>query len=175
MIFEPALAGLTLIKQEPCDDMEIVQTLLLAAIVVILIYGLSVLNGIAKKFTDAVDKLLIEIHPAIKSIHEQVENLKPAIDAINARRAEIDKVICELPSTIANYKEISDNVLPATRLIAEKTPDIKNSIEVISSTAGRLKNQADALNERMRPTVGSISGVAQAIMEGFKVFKSFKR
>ena len=171
------MSGLDSNEKEPYDEMHIeqVQTLLLAVIVVIMIWGISVLNGMAKKFAEGIEKLINEIRPAVKSIHEQVENLKPAIDAINARSAEIDKVLAELPSTVANMREISNNVLPASRLIADKTPEIKKTLEVLGMTTGRLKNQAEALNEKMRPTVGTISGVAQALMEGFKVFKSFKR
>jgi len=157
------------------DTGQILILLLLVVIIVLMLIGVAVLNKLSKNLTEAIYKLADDIRPMVISIHEQVENLKPAVDAINGRVTEIDKVLSDLPSTIANYREISENVLPASRLIAERTPEIRNSLEVLSTVTGRLKDQAEALNQKMRPTVGTISGIAQAFVEGLRVFRSFKR
>ena len=165
-------------EKELLADMEKVQTwilLLLVVITVLMIVGVMVLNRLSKNLTDAINKLADDIRPMVKSIHEQVENLKPSIDLINGKKAEIERVLSELPETVKNLREISENILPTARLIGEKAPEIKNTLETLSSATGRLRDQAEALNEKMRPTVGTISGIAQALMEGLKVFKSFKR
>jgi len=155
--------------------MDVVITALLAVIVIMMIVGTVILNGIAKKFGIAVDKLIDELRPTVKSIHENVEKLRPAIEVIGQKKGEIEKVLSELPETVSNYKEISESILPVTRAIGERTPEITQALEVLSKTTSRLKEKAEELNEKMKPTFSTLSGLAQAFYEGIRVFKAIRK
>ena len=138
--------------------MDIFLIILVFVIAILLLLCLIILKGMAEQITSTFKNLEEKLNPAIDNIRDASEKLIPLIDTIKNKSDEIEKVLDALPETIENHREISAQIRPLAEEIGLQTPEIRRSLKNFTQTAGNLKLQADALSEKVAPTINTISG-----------------